>query len=183
MRIVTGAASETFPIGGTAMTTPGGKAATSRTRELGGALLVDAALVFPSEVSGTSLGSTASSMSSGRLSTSAVTFFWGVVSLFVGFRAATPLAPAAGLDATGSFPEAGVAAATGCALVFGERFVVEPCEVEDLGSEGFLGADMGGILQELDTRGKGLTRSVELGARPIGGKLTYQGFNSAAADC
>jgi hypothetical protein len=36
---------------------------------------------------------------------------------------------------------------------------------EDLVSEGFFGADMGGILQELDARGKDITRSAKLDAR------------------
>ena len=90
---------------------------------------------------------------------------------------------AADLDATGSLPEAERAAASGRALVLGDRFVAEPCVVEVLGSEGFFGADMGGILQELDTRGKDLTRSAKLNTRLIRGKFTYKGFNSIAADC
>jgi len=87
------------------------------------------------------------------------------------------------LVAADSLPEAGLAAASGCALVFDDRFVTEPCVVEDLGSEGFFGADMGGILQELDARGKELTRSVSLVVRLLRRNFTYQGFNSIAADC
>ena len=145
--------------------------------------MLDSTLVFPNGTSSDSLESIASSMSSGRLSVSTISSFCRTAPLFVGFRAATPLAAATDLDATGSPPVAVLAAASGCALVFGDRFVAEPCEVEDLGSEGFFGADMGGILQELDAPGKDLTRSTKPGARFMGGKLNYHGVNSAAADC
>jgi len=100
-------------------------------------------------------------MSSGRLSVSAVASFCGAVPLLVDFRVAAPFATAADFDATGSLPAPGLAAASGCALVFGDRFTAEPCVVEVLGSEGFFGADMGGILQELDAPGKDLTRSAK----------------------
>ena len=122
-------------------------------------------------------------MSSGKLSISAAACFGGAELLVVVFRPVAPLAADACLVAAGPLAEACGAAESECALFLGDRFDDEPCVVEDLGSRGFFGADMGGILQELHAPGKDITRSAKPIARLICKKHTHKGFNSIPTDC
>ena len=81
-----------------------------------------------------------------------------------------------GLFAARVFGEPRLAVDSGAALLLTDRLVGEMAVSVDLGSEGFFGADMGGILQELYAAGKDLTRSAKLGARLTQSRY-HQGCN------